>query len=185
MGSFDPLIFLVPLVVVFLFPCHFSAASPVKLPKFLAALMVRVTQEKVTQGNQSQQKIQDIMNLAKRHETAAVLADLIHKDGAGSWPPRANHDIATWPTALRAYREIYDELAPQLAVATVTLDDDFNRARINAYRSRFLELLREKVDLSQVLILLRSAEAGRFEDFPRAVYNAFYCCIASCRHAVR
>jgi hypothetical protein len=32
---------------------------------------------------------------------------------------------------------------------------------------------------------MQDAHAGRYEDFPREIYNAFYCCIASCRHAYR
>jgi hypothetical protein len=33
--------------------------------------------------------------------------------------------------------------------------------------------------------LLEAADAGRWDIFARDVYNGFYCCIASCRHAYR
>lgn len=130
-------------------------------------------------------KVKDIMRLAKDHETAARLADLIQKDGAGSWPPRANHDHSTWPAALRPYREVYEEMAPLLPAAEVSLDDGANEARINFFRSNFRKLLSERVNLQEVTELFEAAEAGRWEVFPRDAYNAFYCCIAWCRHAYR
>lgn len=128
---------------------------------------------------------EDIQNLAECHETAALLTDLIHKDGAGEWPPRANHDHTTWPAALRPYREIYEEMVPLLATSNVSLNDEVNRARITNFRSRFQTLLHQRVDLDEVEKLLKAAEAGQWDIFPRDTYNAFYCCIAWCRHAYR
>ncbi|KAI1082078.1 hypothetical protein F5B20DRAFT_588167 [Whalleya microplaca] len=130
------------------------------------------------------QRLQDIEALADRHETAAALATLIHTDGAGSWPPRANHDTSTWPEALRPYKEIYLELAPLIPKETVSLDDEVNTAHILDFRSQFRRLLRN-VDLAKVKQLLEAADAGQWDVFPRDVYNAFYCCIASSRHAYR
>ncbi len=130
-------------------------------------------------------QIRDIKSLVDCHETAAVLADLIHKDGAGSWPPRANHTHSTWPEALRAYKEIFLELAPLLPKVEPSLDDEVNKACIADFRLRFRQLLRDKVDIIQVKHLLESADAGRWDVFPRDTYNAFYCCIASSRHAYR
>ncbi|KAK4154818.1 hypothetical protein C8A00DRAFT_42494 [Chaetomidium leptoderma] len=129
--------------------------------------------------------LQDIKNLAECHETAALLDDLIHKDGAGEWPPRSNHAHTTWPAALRPYREIYEEMAPLLPRANVSLDNEVNKARITDFRSRLRKLLHEEVKLDQVEQLLKAAEAGRWDVFPRETYNAFYCCIAWCRHAYR
>ncbi|KAI8313857.1 hypothetical protein K4K61_006483 [Colletotrichum sp. SAR11_59] len=77
------------------------------------------------------------------------------------------------------------ELAPQIPQANPSLDDNVNLARIADFRSRFRTLLREEVDLSQVEGLLSSTEAGQWNAMPQDVYNAFYCCIASCRHAYR
>lgn len=120
------------------------------------------------------------------HETATALNELINTDGAGSWPPRANYDISAWPPALRPYKEIYLELAPFLPQQHPSLDDEVNMSRITNFRSKFETLLRERIDLVQVRHLLADADAGRWDDvFPRAVYNAFYCCIASSRHAYR
>lgn len=129
--------------------------------------------------------LQDIKNSAESHETLALLADLIHKDGAGEWPPRSNHAKATWPAALRPYRDIYEEMAPLLPRKTASLDDEVNRTRIANFRFRFQQLLQEKVDLAQVELLLKAAEAGRWDVFPRDTYNGFYSCIAWCRHAYR
>ena len=133
----------------------------------------------------AQTLLQDIKNLAECHETPALLSDLIYKDGAGEWPPRSNHATTTWPTALRAYREIYEEMAPLLPTATVSLDDEVNRLRIANFRSHFRKLLHERVDLAQVEVLLKAAEAGQWDVFPRDTYNGFYSCIAWCRHAYR
>lgn len=119
------------------------------------------------------------------HETAAVLNELIHIDGAGSWPPRANHAVSAWPAALRPYKQIYLELAPFLPQQDPCLDDQVNMSHILHFRSRFETFLRERIDLVQVRRLLDDADAGRWDVFPRAVYNAFYCCIASSRHAYR
>jgi len=130
-------------------------------------------------------KIRDIMKLAERHETASRLADLVQKDGAGTWPPRANHAHMTWPAALRPYREIYYEMAPLLPAAEISLDDDVNTERITTFRTRFQKLLTEKVNLHDVTQLLEAADAGRWDVFPRDAYNAFYCCMAWCRHAYR
>ena len=133
----------------------------------------------------AQALLQDITDLAECHETPALLSDLIHKDGAGKWPPRSNHATATWPAALRPYRGIYEEMAPLLSTATVSLDDEVNRLRIANFRSHFRKLLHEQVDLAQVEALLQAAEAGQWDVFPRDTYNGFYSCIAWCRHAYR
>ncbi|CAI0645391.1 unnamed protein product [Colletotrichum noveboracense] len=129
--------------------------------------------------------IENIKRLAGCHEIAAVLSDLVKNDGAGSWPPRANHALGAWPEALRPYRKIYMELAPQIPQANPSLDDNVNLACIAEFRSQFRTLLREEVDLPQVDGLLSSTEAGQWNAMPQDVYNAFYCCIASCRHAYR
>ncbi|KAK4166957.1 hypothetical protein QBC43DRAFT_376906 [Cladorrhinum sp. PSN259] len=131
------------------------------------------------------QKIQEINTLADCHETAARLSDLVRKDGAGSWPPRCNHVHSTWPAALRPYREIYNEMAPLLPAAHASTDDSVNLEIITTFRARFRKLLDDKVDLDQVNSLLAAADAGRWDVFPRDTYNAFYACVAWCRHAYR
>ena len=129
--------------------------------------------------------IREVFTLADCHETAARLADLVRHDGAGSWPPRAMHSAAAWPEALRPYRAIYDDMAPRLPAADISTDDAVNTARVTAFRGRFDALLAERVDLDAVTRLLAAADAGRWDVFPRDAYNAFYCCIAWCRHAYR
>jgi hypothetical protein len=131
------------------------------------------------------EKLRDIKDLAECHETAALLDDLVRTDGAGEWPPRANHVHETWPAPLRPYKDIYYEMAPLLPTSNVSLDDNVNRERITNFRARFRKLLDDKVDLAQVQGLLEAAEAGRWDVFPRDTYNAFYCCIAWSRHAYR
>lgn len=133
----------------------------------------------------SEQILRDIRRRAKSHEAAAALADLIATDGAGSWPPLANHDHGAWPEAVRPYRDIYFELAPLLAVEKPSLDDDVNRARIAHFRSRYRDLLAQRVDLDRVDRLLKAVDAGRRDVFPLDALNAFYCCVASSRHAYR
>lgn len=129
--------------------------------------------------------VNSIKATADCHEVAGLLTALIQEDGAGSWPPRANHRHHTWPIALQPYKQIYLELAPLLPQHKASLDHETNRARIANFRSQFRKQLAERVDLSQVRQLLEAAESGRWDVFPRDVYNAFYCCIASSRHAYR
>ncbi|KAF7455533.1 hypothetical protein A1F99_027910 [Pyrenophora tritici-repentis] len=138
-----------------------------------------------TVSNKRHGKIEAIKALTEHHEVAELLSDLIQKDGAGSWPPNTNHVHATWPSPLRAYKEIYLELAPLLPQEEPPLDDKVNVKLISEFRERFRELLRERVNLVEVKKLLEAADAGRWVDFPRDVYNAFYCCVASSRHAYR
>lgn len=129
--------------------------------------------------------IQHIHSLTDRHGTAALLSDLIRQDGAGSWPPRANHDCTSWPTPLRGYSRVYRELEAQISTATPSLDDEVNRTRIHGFRARFRVLLSQHVELSQVRPWLLAAEAGQWDVFPRDTYNAFWCCIAMSRHVYR
>ena len=117
------------------------------------------------------------------HELAQALINLIEKDGAGAWPPRANHD--SWPIALRAYKDIYLELASLLSIAEVSLDNEVNRARIENYRLRMRDLLADRVDIASVRSILETVEAGSWEAFTRDAYNGFYACMAVCRHAYR
>ncbi|KAF2109444.1 hypothetical protein BDV96DRAFT_502674 [Lophiotrema nucula] len=152
--------------------------NPSALAKWLRGLDVDHAKKRIA-------RIKDVKALAERHEVAAVLAEMIHKDGAGSWPPRANHHHPTWPVALQQYKEVYLELASLLPQATASLDDQVNIARIAEFRFRFRELLHERVNLNDVQQLLKAADAGRWDIFPRDMYNAFYCCIASSRHAYR
>lgn len=140
----------------------------------------------MNKGHSSHRRqLQEIKDLSESLETASLLTELIQKDGAGDWPPRCQHDHTTWPAALRPYKEIYFEMAPLLSTAKASLDDCTNAERIIAFRSRFRDLLRARVDLGQVIKLLEAAEAGRWDVFPRDTYNAFYCCIAWSRHAYR
>ncbi|KAK6084492.1 hypothetical protein SCUP234_03281 [Seiridium cupressi] len=116
---------------------------------------------------------------------AEVLTTMIDKDGAGAWPPRSNHARYAWPRALRPYQEIYEELAPLIPNDIPSLNDDLNRMRIADFRSQFKKKLSERIDLAKVKRLLEAADAGQWDILPRDVYNAFYCCVASCRHAYR
>lgn len=147
--------------------------------RFLVKFLARGTAKRAAKN------YREITTLADSHETASLLTKLIAEDGAGSWPPRANHDGAAWPAPLRPYQEIYLELGPLLPSAKASLDDEANAARIADFRSKFREQLRSRVDLAQVRGLLEAADAGRWDMFPRDIYNAFYCCVATCRHAYR
>lgn len=128
-------------------------------------------------------KIRDLRTLKSRHETASVLSELIEKDGAGAWPPKANHD--SWPMALRPYKNIYLELLPLLPAAEPSLDDMVNSERIDKYRSLMRKLLIERINIAQVEGVMAAVEAGNWDIFPRDAYNGFYACVAVCRHAYR
>jgi hypothetical protein len=161
-----------------------SLATSILLSRHYQAVCSRIWN-----GNGSdkatQKRIQHIKGLAEFHETAAVLSELIQKDGAGSWPPQANYEESTWPEAIQPYNQILREMSPLLATPQPSLDDEANRLRIADFRSRFGQLLREKVNLKDVRRLLDAADAGRWDVFPRDTFNAFYCCISMSRHAYR
>ena len=128
-------------------------------------------------------KIQDLRTLKDRHETASILLELFDKDGAGAWPPKANHD--SWPLALRPYKDIYLELAPLLTTTEPSLDDNVNNKRRNKYRSLMRKLLTERINIAQVEEIMASVEAGNWDILPRDAYNGFYACVSVCRHAYR
>lgn len=132
-----------------------------------------------------EREIADIETFANVHETAAIFAELIHNDGAGSWPPRANYSCSDWPAAVRPYQEVLQEMVRLLAKENPSLDDQTNLTCIARYRSRHRALLRSKIDLPQVELCLKAADAGQWDVFSRDTYNAFYCCIATSRHAYR
>lgn len=128
-------------------------------------------------------KLQDLKSLKGQHEAAATLFELIEKDGAGAWPPRANH--VSWPAALRPYKEIYLELNPLLPSAEPSLDDGVNEERRNKYRSLMRKLFAERVNIGEVQAIMAAAEAGNWDVLPRDAYNGFYSAVAVCRHAYR
>jgi hypothetical protein len=99
---------------------------------------------------EKRQMFENIKALAEQHKLAEILDDLIQKDGAGSWPPLANHTESVWPATLRAYKKIYQELAPLIPQAEPSLDDALNLERVSRFRSRFRELLSQEVDLEVV-----------------------------------
>ena len=128
-------------------------------------------------------KIRELRKLRGRHETASILLELLEKDGAGAWPPKANHD--SWPPALCPYKKIYLDLVPLLPTAEPSLDDTVNRERINDFRALMRKLLKERINLAKVEEILAAVEAGNVDVFPRDAYNGFYACVAVCRHAYR
>ncbi|KAL9114487.1 MAG: hypothetical protein Q9227_001568 [Pyrenula ochraceoflavens] len=128
-------------------------------------------------------KTSDLSILKHQQEMAYAFSELVEKDGAGTWPPKASH--YNWPKALRPYNDIYLELAPHLSVEPPSLDDQVNTKRRNDYRSRMRKFLKERVDLAQVQEILTAVEVGSWGVIDRDAYNGFYCCIAVCRHAYR
>ena len=133
--------------------------------------------------NRNLQKIQDLRNLKTKHETASILSDLVDKDGAGAWPPKANHD--SWPASLRPYKDIYLEMVPMLPAAEPSLDDDVNTERRIKYRSTMRKFLNDRINITEVKDIMAAVEAGNESALPRAQYNGFYACVAVCRHAYR
>jgi hypothetical protein len=121
--------------------------------------------------------------LEKSHETGAALSRLVHADGAGSWPPKANH--GDWPSELLPFHEIYLEMVPLLSSESPSLDDDVNIERRDRFRSLMIKKLNERVDMARVHTLLSSIEAGNWSGCSRQAYNGFYCCIGVLRHSYR
>jgi hypothetical protein len=111
---------------------------PIVLPQPLHFSDITTWLHRPGSRNTKEEKINEIDALAEHHEVAEKLNDLIKKDGAGSWPPNANHDHAIWPAALRPYKEIYLELASLLPQATPSLDDS-------------VKLLKDRVKTDEVM----------------------------------
>lgn len=151
------------------------------LPPVVVPIKTKV-KEKIDE-NENVSKYQALRNLRDRHEVAAVMSKLVDEDGAGAWPPNANHD--SWPMALRPYKEVYFQLISLLSAAPPSLDDDVNNERREKYRSIMRKLLMEKINIPQVVAIMAAVEAGNWDLFPRDAYNGFYCCVAVCRHAYR
>ena len=131
----------------------------------------------------NEQKIRNLRRLRTQNQTASVLSDMVEEDGAGAWPPKANHD--SWPSVLRPYQDIYLELAPLLPAAEPSLDDDVNNVRRESYRALMRRLLEERVDIAAVEKIVADIDAGKSGIMSNAEYNGFYACIAVCRHAYR
>lgn len=127
--------------------------------------------------------LEDLKALQTRHDAHSAFMTLVNDEGAGSWPPRATHD--EFPPALRPYRQIYAVMAPLLATADPSLDDENNTIRCQEFRSRMQALLTEKIDMKTTLSVLDAVHSGNWDAFPRDAYNGFYSCIACLRHAYR
>jgi hypothetical protein len=127
--------------------------------------------------------LEDLKALKIRHDVHSAFMTLINDEGAGSWPPRATHD--EFPPALRFYRQIYAAMAPLLATANPSLDDEYNKIRCQEFRSRMQALLTEKVDMKATRSALETVQSGNWDAFPRDAYNGFYSCIACLRHTYR
>ncbi|KAH8782992.1 hypothetical protein F5883DRAFT_404454 [Diaporthe sp. PMI_573] len=151
------------------------AAWQRKIPRLTAPLLDSETLDS--------RKLRELKAFAATYEPASALCTLIEDDGAGSWPPRTDHD--NWPLALRPYKSVYLELAPLLSAATPSLDDATNEKRRHDYRLLMRKLLSQRIHGCQVEAVMAAAEAGNWDLFPRDAYNGFYCCIAVLRHAYR
>jgi len=92
--------------------------------------------------------------------------------------PSMQYLQSSWPAALQPYIDIYHEMKSLLPAAKPSLVDEENRVRIDNFRARHAKLLNDLVDLEAVTQLLKATKAGRWDVFPRNVYNAFYCCVA-------
>lgn len=154
----------------------------VKHRSTLSACLHHAKSSLVTKPLASQRIINDIHTLAKSHEVATALSGMIIYDGASSWPPTATHDVDRWPAALRGYKTIYLALAESLPTDSPSFDHEANRMTIDQFRARFDILLQRHVDVAAVMEIF---EAGSKCALAPDIRNAFYSCIAWCRHAYR
>lgn len=140
-------------------------------------------------GGQSQHSPQndldDLRHLQEdvQHDVLSAFLKLVDDDGAGHWPPKANHD--EWPLPLRPYKDIYLMMAPSLVTADPSRDDELNRKRRQEFRSRMEALLTDCIDIEAAESSLAAVAAGDWDSFSREAYNGFYSCIACLRHAYR
>lgn len=128
----------------------------------------------------------EVKALQNQHPVAKSFHKAVSSVGGGVWPPKATHG-ASWPAQLRPFHDIYIAISSMLAVAKsdISLDDETNCRKIEAFRSKFAQLLREKIDIAEVQIILERAELSASDELPSDAYNGFYACIAMSRHAFR
>ncbi|KAI9150537.1 Methyltransferase gedG [Paramyrothecium foliicola] len=124
-----------------------------------------------------------ILRELPKSSVSNALFDLIHGDGAGSWPPLSAHD--NLPPSLQPYADIYDEISKHISTSTPSLDNHHNIQLIQQFRGRLRVLLAERVNLREVGDWMGSVEAGQWTLRKQAQCNAFYCTIAMLRHAYR
>lgn len=118
-----------------------------------------------------------------QNEAAVALSKLVQYDGAGTWPPRADH--VNWPPALVPYRETYFEMVPLLSSAAASLDDHINNEIRKDFRAKMRTLLKQRISIKEVEDIMFMAELGGPGSLPRSAYNGFYSCVAVCRHMYR
>jgi hypothetical protein len=149
----------------------------------LAAVVYRLWRALIITNDTGSKAASKLKVLERGHETGAALSKLVEADGAGSWPPKANH--GDWPSELLPYHGIYMEMIPFLSSGSPSLDDDVNIERRDRFRSLLSKKLNERVDMARVHELLSSIEAGNWSGCSREAYNGFYCCIGVLRHSYR
>lgn len=128
-------------------------------------------------------ELESLKTLDAKHDVHSAFMTLVNEDGAGEWPPKTDHD--NFPVALQPYKEIYLTMAPSLATADPSLDDELNTRRCQEFRSRMLSLLSHHIDKKAVKEILETVARDNWDAFPRDAYNGFYSCIACLRHAYR
>lgn len=127
--------------------------------------------------------VESLKAFAVNHELRNEFLKLVRDDGAGSWPPRARHH--GWPAALSAYSRVYAEVAPHLATAEPSLDDEFNTKRCVDFRARMRAGLEQHVSAAATTQCLEAVLRGDYSEVSRESFNGFYSCVACLRHAYR
>lgn len=174
-GDYSWLFYLVTAVLLWIARCRQA------LIECLSRSKLDVLHTAATAPSQTVNKIHD---WSHSHEAASALSEMIRHDGASTWPPTANHNHDDWPVSLQGYKLIYLQLASRLPRSAASLDDGANRMAICKFRELFCELLRQHVDADAVSDLFEKAENDKGA-VSREIKNAFYSCMAWCRHAYR
>ncbi|KAJ5088342.1 hypothetical protein N7456_011958, partial [Penicillium angulare] len=125
-----------------------------------------------------------IKNLKPQHASVHKLQYMIHKDGAGSWPPRGSYRDS-WPSELQPYHDIFVKLAPLVPVLDPSMDPSINAMRRDEYRQRVQKLLEQRLDVAKVTSLLSTAMIKEYSVMTNEAFNGFYACISALRHAYR
>jgi hypothetical protein len=131
----------------------------------------------------SEIRLDDLKALYVNHDVYSAFMTLVNDDGAGDWPPRANH--VGWPLPLPPYKKVDSAMSPFLATSNPSTDNEWNKKRCLEFRSRMQALLADLIIIDAVEEALGAAAAGNWDSFPRDAYNGFYSCIACLRHAYR
>lgn len=130
----------------------------------------------VTRSNSSN-SLESASRIGEIHPSVA-LEELIHMEGGGSWPPKAQY-AESWPLELQPYATVAMEAPFRFVLKRAILNTDRNIKRISENRLWMLERLQ------QLLVLDPETTLSVAIQLPLAARSGFLACLAYLNHLYR